>query len=76
MIGNECGQRSGNFGHPFRVAIELRNTSPNTAYTLRADALYLQDIAPYGRNVVYAGNVIHNSALKFSEKRLKELRNG
>ena len=31
--------------------------SYNTAYTLRAKALVLWDIAPYGRNVVYAGNV-------------------
>ena len=34
--------------------------SPNTAYTLRANALVLWDIAPYGRNVVYAGNVRRN----------------
>jgi len=33
-------------------------TADNTAYTLRAYALALRDIAPYGRNVVYAGNVI------------------
>ena len=33
-------------------------TSPNTAYTLRAYALALRDIAPFGHNVVYAGNVI------------------
>jgi len=32
-------------------------TSPNTAYTLRAYALALRDIAPFGCNVVYAGNV-------------------
>jgi len=32
-------------------------TSPNTAYTLRAYALALRDIAPFGRNVVYAGAV-------------------
>ena len=36
-------------------------TSANTAYTLRAYALALRDIAPFGRNVVYAGNVIRNS---------------
>jgi len=34
--------------------------SPNTAYTLRAFALALRDIAPFGHNVVYAGNVIRN----------------
>jgi hypothetical protein len=34
------------------------DTSDNTVYTLRAYALALRDIAPYGRNVVYAGNVI------------------
>ncbi len=38
----------------------LRATSDNTAYTLRAYALALRDIAPYGRNVVYAGDVIRN----------------
>ncbi len=31
--------------------------SSNTAYTLWAYALALRDIAPFGRNVVYAGNV-------------------
>jgi hypothetical protein len=35
----------------------LDATSYNTAYTLRAYALALLDIAPFGRNVVYAGNV-------------------
>ncbi len=34
-----------------------RTTSYNTAYTLRANTLALRDIAPFGRNVVYAGNV-------------------
>jgi len=34
-----------------------RATSDNTAYTLRADALAFRDIAPFGRNVVYAGDV-------------------
>ena len=33
-------------------------TADNTTYTLRANALALQDIAPFGRNLVYAGNVI------------------
>ncbi len=32
-----------------------------TAYTLWANALALRDIAPYGRNVVYAGNVKRNT---------------
>jgi len=41
----------------------LRNdsgTAYNTAYTLRL-RLALRDIAPFGRNVVYAGNVIGNA---------------
>ena len=38
--------------------------SPNTAYTLRVNALGLQDIALFGRNVVYAGNVIRNREQK------------
>ena len=34
-------------------------TADNTAYTLRADGLCpFRDIAPVGRNVVYAGDVI------------------
>jgi hypothetical protein len=33
-------------------------TAYNTAYTFRANALALRDIVPFGRNVVYAGNVI------------------
>ena len=42
---------------------EMNNPpSPNTAYTLRAYALALRDIAPFGRNVVYAGNVRRNDA--------------
>ena len=36
----------------------MEGTSPNTAYTLRAKTLALRDIAPCGRNVVYAGTVI------------------
>jgi len=36
-------------------------TADNTAYTLRAVALVLRDIASFGRNVVYAGNVIRNN---------------
>ena len=39
--------------------------SPNTAYTLRASPLPLAtlgDIAPFGHNVVYAGNVRRKSA--------------
>ncbi len=39
---------------------DIRATSDNTAYTLRADALALRDIAPFGRNVVYAGDVIRH----------------
>ena len=34
-------------------------TADNTAYTLRL-RLALRDIAPFGRNVVYAGNVSRN----------------
>ena len=40
------------------LTCRLRVASYNTAYTLRANALALRDIAPFGRNVVYAGNVI------------------
>jgi hypothetical protein len=32
--------------------------APNTVYTRWAYALALRDIVPFGRNVVYAGNVI------------------
>ena len=35
----------------------LDATSYNTAYTLRAYALALRDITPFGRNVVYAGTL-------------------
>ena len=37
-------------------------TADNIAYTLRAYALYLRDIAPFGRNVVYARNITQNAA--------------
>jgi len=36
----------------------MMGTAHNTAYTLRAYALALRDITPFGRNVVYAGAVI------------------
>lgn len=36
---------------------ERHSTSDNTAYTQRANALALWDIALFGRNFVYAGNV-------------------
>lgn len=36
----------------------LRAKLYNTVYTLQAYALALWEIAPFGRNVVYAGNVI------------------
>ncbi len=39
----------------------LLSTADNSAYKLRAYALALRDIAPYGRNVVYAGIVICHS---------------
>jgi len=35
----------------------MEATADNTAYTLRAYTLALRDIATFGRNVVYAGNV-------------------
>lgn len=35
-------------------------TADNTAYTLWAYALALRDIAPFGRNVIYAVNVRRN----------------
>ncbi len=38
-------------------------TSDNTAYTLWAYTLALWDIAPFSRNVVYAGNVIYTFAM-------------
>jgi hypothetical protein len=48
-------------GRNKKIAIEMINgTSDNTAYTLRANALALRDIAPFGRNVVYAGDVIQH----------------
>ena len=37
--------------------------SYNTAYTLQVNALALRDIAPFGHNVVYAGNVRQNGHL-------------
>jgi hypothetical protein len=36
-------------------------SSHNTTYTLRANALAFRDIAPFGRNVVYAGTVSRHS---------------
>ncbi len=33
----------------------MKKTSPNTAYTFWAHALAMRDIAPHGRDVVYAG---------------------
>lgn len=36
--------------------------SDNSAYTLRATVLALRDIAPFGRNVAYAGDVIRHFA--------------
>ena len=37
----------------------------NTAYALRSlQSLDLRDFAPFGRNVVYAGNVKRNGRLK------------
>lgn len=61
-------------------------TSNNTSYTLRAYALVLRVIAPFGFDVVYAGNIIrhcvtlsaqrmkrHQKTLERMNKRLKEL---
>jgi len=45
----------------------MEATADNTAYTLRAIALALRNIAPFGRNVVYAGNVVRNCQLSFKE---------
>ena len=42
---------------------ERHSTSDNTAYTLRL-RLALRDIAPFGRNVIYAENVRGNSVNK------------
>jgi len=39
---------------------DWHSPSYNTAYTLRAYALALRDIAPFGRNVVYAGTVMRH----------------
>jgi len=37
-------------------------TSHITAYTFLVSLLPFRDIVPYGRNVVYAGNVNRNSS--------------
>ena len=42
-------------------------TSPNTAYTLRAYALALRDIAPFGRNVVYMVGTLGETVLEGEE---------
>ena len=39
--------------------------SQNTTYTLQTYAFALQDIAPFGRNVVYTGNIVKQTLLKF-----------
>jgi len=48
----------------YNLDARLHPTAYNTAYTLRAISLALQDIAPYGRNVVYAQNVIRHHEKK------------
>ena len=64
--------------------VYLKNTATadNTAYTLRAFAPALRDIAPFSRNLVYAWNVIwnpenimnHINARKvFSERIIREI---
>jgi hypothetical protein len=35
-------------------------TADNTAYTLPAIAIAIRDIAPFGRNIVYAGIFIRH----------------
>lgn len=51
---------------PKRMAMLFNSiTSANTTYTLRAITLALRDIAPYGRNVVYAANVMHKQRFIF-----------
>jgi len=52
----------------------LRNdsgTAYNTAYTLQANALALRDIAPLGRNVVYAENVCRITMFKIKKFKKK-----
>ena len=41
----------------------MTKTADNIAYMLRTYALALRDIAPFGRNVVYAEIVIRNRGL-------------
>ena len=48
----------------------LDATSYNTAYTLRAYALALRDITPFGRNVVYAGDDKQNFSANAPKLRL------
>jgi len=52
--------------------IDCSATSDNTAYTLRL-RLALRDIAPFGRNVVYAGNVIRNRLRDAKHLKIKQL---
>jgi len=53
----------------------MTSTSPNTAYTLRAYALSLRDIAHFGRNVIYAGNVMCNLKNRLTGAPFQDLRN-
>ena len=46
-------------------------TINNAAYMLQANALALWDIAPFGRNVVYAGNVIQNTFAMVNQSKFK-----
>lgn len=39
-----------------------QHRADNTAYMLRAYALALRDVAHFGRNIVYTGNVVGNSS--------------
>jgi hypothetical protein len=49
----------------------MPTTVDNTGYTIQANALALWDIAPFGRNVVYAGNVIQNTFAMVNQSKFK-----
>jgi len=54
------------------LRVKMPATADNTAYTLRAHALALRVIAPFGRNVVYAGNDVRT----FAERSPRRWRRG
>lgn len=45
--------------------------SDNAAYTLRANAIALRDIAHYDRNVIYAGMLYTIASIQFALKYLR-----